>query len=281
MNAAIHFQEFIFHPDLGELIRRDKTGREHKVRLAPQPCKLLSLLLENAPGIVSQKQIQEALWPDVKVDYERGLHYCIRQIRAALNDNATNPRFIETIPRRGYRWKATLGQTAITPTAKQSALSSWKGFFFVLVIFISVLLYFFIPRLGKQAVFPSNDIAQTRVAIMPFEPNQAQNQFTGNDIAMQLVNKLSNNYKDICQIIGPTTTVAYAPGKLRSLVQDLDLHYIINGRFSQVQDTSRVLAEIIRAEDGAHIWVRYFDTTISTVAIVKQITQGFEECINN
>src|SRR5262245_2809726 len=87
------------------------------VRLQPQPCKVLALLASRAGQLVTRAEIQKQVWTDdTFVDFEQGLNYCVRQIRAALDDQADTPRFIETIPRRGYRFLA-----AVTPAAPPSS----------------------------------------------------------------------------------------------------------------------------------------------------------------
>jgi serine/threonine protein kinase/tetratricopeptide (TPR) repeat protein len=74
------------------------------VRLAPQPFKVLAMLVAHAGQMVTRKELQEQLWGDSTfVDFDVGLNRCIRQIRAALDDGAEEPRFVETLPRRGYR----------------------------------------------------------------------------------------------------------------------------------------------------------------------------------
>src|SRR5712672_2135564 len=76
----------------------------HVVRLKPQPCKVLSLLVARPGQLVSREEIQQEVWGgDTFVDFERGLNSCIKQIRTALCDDRDSPRYIETIPRRGYR----------------------------------------------------------------------------------------------------------------------------------------------------------------------------------
>src|SRR5215470_958071 len=76
----------------------------HVARLKPQPCKVLSMLVARAGQTVSREEIQKEVWgADTFVDFERGLNSCIKQIRAALSDDHDAPRYIETIPRRGYR----------------------------------------------------------------------------------------------------------------------------------------------------------------------------------
>src|SRR5580658_1398991 len=94
----------IFELDLrsGEL---QKQGR--KIRLEGQPVQVLICLLE-APGeLVTREDLHRKLWPaDTFVNFEQGLNAAIKRLRQALNDSADNPRFVETLPRRGYRFIA-------------------------------------------------------------------------------------------------------------------------------------------------------------------------------
>ena len=109
--SAIRFGEFELEFKSGEL-RRDGT----LVKLQPQPLKVLALLIANAGQLVTREEIQRAVWAgETFVDFEHGLNFCIKQIRAALGDNAQAPRYIETLPRRGYRF--------IAPVEKLSAPS--------------------------------------------------------------------------------------------------------------------------------------------------------------
>ena len=95
----------------GELRRNGTT-----VRLQPQPLKVL-LLLAGRPGeVVTREEIQAEIWPaGTFVDFEQSLNFCIRQIRAALRDDANAPRYVETLPRRGYRWVAGPVQSETRP----------------------------------------------------------------------------------------------------------------------------------------------------------------------
>jgi DNA-binding winged helix-turn-helix (wHTH) protein/tetratricopeptide (TPR) repeat protein/TolB-like protein len=77
------------------------------VKLAPQPFQILALLASQAGQIVTREQIQLQLWgEETFVDFEQGMNHCIKQVRTALNDSADTPRYIETLPRRGYRFIA-------------------------------------------------------------------------------------------------------------------------------------------------------------------------------
>ncbi len=79
------------------------------IRLQPQPLKVLLLLIQHAGQVVTREKIQRCLWSDSTfVDFERGINFSINQIRGALADNADRPRYVETLPRRGYRFIATM-----------------------------------------------------------------------------------------------------------------------------------------------------------------------------
>src|SRR5437867_3829083 len=85
--------------------------RKHgmRIRLADQPLKVLRLLLERQREVVSREEIRQGLWPaDTFVDFDAGLSSAVRKLRDALGDSADQPRFIETVPRRGYRFIATV-----------------------------------------------------------------------------------------------------------------------------------------------------------------------------
>ena len=103
---AFQFGVFEVDPRAGEL-------RKHGVRikLQEQPLKILLCLLENHGQVVTREQIQQKLWPDnTYVDYENAINSAIRKLREALNDSSDNPRFVETLPRRGYRFVAPVTQ---------------------------------------------------------------------------------------------------------------------------------------------------------------------------
>ena len=97
------------------------------VRVRPQSLKLLSLLLSRPGELISREEIQRALWGDETfVDYEQGVNHSIKELRAALGDVAESPRFIQTLPRRGYRFIAPverIGETKWRPVWRAEAPS--------------------------------------------------------------------------------------------------------------------------------------------------------------
>lgn len=101
-SSMLRFADFEFDVRSGELRRGDAV-----TRLEPQPARVLALLVEHRGEVVTRTEIQNRVWSgDTFVDFEHGLNYCIARIRTALGDSASEPRFVETLPRRGYRFIA-------------------------------------------------------------------------------------------------------------------------------------------------------------------------------
>jgi DNA-binding winged helix-turn-helix (wHTH) protein/Tol biopolymer transport system component len=104
----IRFGPFELHAAVAEL-RKNGT----LIKLQPQPSKVLLLLTQRAGQVVTREEIQRCLWSDSTfVDFERGINFSINQIRGALADSADSPRYIETLPRRGYRFIAEVAHKA-------------------------------------------------------------------------------------------------------------------------------------------------------------------------
>src|ERR1041385_2768316 len=107
--SALRFGVFELDPKAGELRKKGM-----KVRLQGQPIDILVLLLQRPGEIVTREELQKDLWPaDTFVDFEQGLNNAMKRLRAALDDDAESPHFIETLPRRGYRFIGEVAAPAL------------------------------------------------------------------------------------------------------------------------------------------------------------------------
>jgi DNA-binding winged helix-turn-helix (wHTH) protein len=113
----LRFGPFELDSATGEL---QKDGAP--VRLQQQPAKVLALLLQRAGELVTRDEIRGFVWgQDTYVNFDQGLNFCIKEIRAALGDSADEPRFVETLPRRGYRFIAPV--EVARPAAPDSSVA--------------------------------------------------------------------------------------------------------------------------------------------------------------
>src|SRR6202047_1739130 len=165
--ATLRFDTFTLDLRAGELY---KSG--HKIKLQEQPCQILAMLLAQPGQVVTREQLRERLWPeDTFVDFDHSLNTAVKKLRLALNDEADNPRFIETLPKRGYRfvgpavermkvtevpWAKENSSVAVESEAKTTGTASvrplagarWKivAAIAVLIVAIAAGAYFFARR---------------------------------------------------------------------------------------------------------------------------------------
>jgi DNA-binding winged helix-turn-helix (wHTH) protein/TolB-like protein len=240
---TIRFGEFEFDGGTGELRRRD--GSEGQ-RLQPQPARLLLLLADRGGAIVTREEIRQRLWPDTHVDFDASLHFCVRQLRTALGDSGTEPRYVENVPRRGYRLVPEVTRTGEeeTPVASHSRRIPWMRLSIVILIAAVSTSSYYAVRLMPET-------PHVRIAIMPFQSS----------IAEWILQDLSTVAGDSVGIVGPTTTSAYdgSDAGLKRLAADYGVDYIVNGRELGANGGPRLLAELIRVSDGVHLWVRPYE----------------------
>ncbi|MGB7494831.1 MAG: winged helix-turn-helix domain-containing protein [Candidatus Acidiferrum sp.] len=115
-NSTLRFSEFVVDCRAGELFHRGK-----KVKLQHQPMQVLLFLLEQAGQVVTREELRQKIWPaDTFVDFEHSLNTAVKKLRAALHDSASNAKFVETLPRRGYRFVAKVEASTDKPVATRT-----------------------------------------------------------------------------------------------------------------------------------------------------------------
>lgn len=117
VRSLVRFGVFEVDRGSGELRKRGV-----RIRLQEQPLKILMLLLDRPGEIVTREQLRQILWPEgTFVDFEHSLNAAVAKLRQALGDSAENPRFVETIPRRGYRFIAPVEEFSASAVAHRTA----------------------------------------------------------------------------------------------------------------------------------------------------------------
>lgn len=273
--GRFRFGLFEFDPATKELRREGAL-----VRLQSQPAQMLACLLENPGEVVSREDLRKAVWrDDTFVDFERGLNFCVAQIRAALDDSATDPRFIRTIPKRGYQFIAPVERNGCQeskrePSSAQTKLGARKfialGFAgFCLLAAVFAAGYWFRTRAAAQTPI---------VAVMRFDNETGSPDMSrfSDALSDMLVAELTTKGDGRYRVIG-NARILRLPRDQRDLgavCSALGASYVVLGQVQRNGDQTRVLAHLIHLPEQTHVWVTRYDHVIDDpLALEAQVAQ--------
>lgn len=250
----IRFGTFEFNEETGELRRNGGTAQAGVVRLEPQPARALALLVARPGEVVTREELKAALWgSDTHVDFDRGLAYGISQIRSALGDSADNPRFIETLPRRGFRFIAPVAP-APAPVARGGHTRLWL-----------VLAAGLVAVAGGLWWWVAGTHPVVAVAIFDNETGRPEfDQFT-TGLSDALVVHLGELDTKRIGIVGNARELRM-PRSFRDLNEIRNATGASHVILAQLQNTDvglRLIAHMIRLSDGKHVWVKRFNRPAS------------------
>ncbi len=254
------FGLFEFNHRSGDLTRAGKA-----VRLQQRPARLLTLLIERSGHLVTREQIQEAVWSDRLVEFDQALNFAVRQIRIALGDNADSPIYIETIPKRGYRFIAPLSESAenlgVPSTSSRSALSQKALAAFVGTV---ALILFFSFTLRDRASIEANDGTRPLLVVLPFQnlSGDSTDDYIGIGLTEDLTTRLAQAAPERLGVIARTSAAAVGTGDLTiaEIVSELGVSYVLEGSVRITPEMTRVTAQLIDGSDQSHLWAQNFDT---------------------
>jgi DNA-binding winged helix-turn-helix (wHTH) protein/TolB-like protein len=246
--VTFRFGTFEFDRDSGEL---RKNGRV--VALEPQPAKALALLLARAGEVVSRDELRDALWgTDTHVDFDRGIAYCISQVRAALNDSAETPRFVQTVPKRGFRFIAPVnGDAVVVPTdAPAKTFNRWVTIPLTLAMAaatVGMLVESFSPAPPARAVIA--------VSVFDNETGMPEHDRLVAGLSDLVVERLTRMAPDRIAVIG-NAAVLRQPRNIRNLAavkESVRADYVLLGQLQRGESGLRFITHFIRLEDEAHL----------------------------
>ncbi len=235
--SGIHFGPFELDVRAGELRKGDA-----RVRLTEQPLQVLLMLLERPGEAVLREEIRSRLWSgSTVVEFDHGINSAVRRLRDALRDSAEKPRYIETLPRRGYRF---IGQVKPTPAA-------------------------------PGAVAPS-------IAVLPFADlsGDKENEYFSDGLAEEIINNLARIPG--LKVIARTSAFAFK-GKLediREIAAALGVANILEGSVRRAGSRVRVVAQLIAAADGSHLWSERYDRGMADIFDIQdEIAQAISSAL--
>ena len=223
--SRVRFEAFELDLASGEL-------RKSGVPVPLPPLRVLTLLASRAGELVSRDEIQKRVWNDQTfVDFDQGLNYCIRQIRAALGDDAETPRFVATIPRRGYRFVGEITPVAVAP-----------------------------DRRVMLAILPFQDLSHS-----------VQEEYFCDGLTEEMIAQLARLSPQRLGIIARTSAMRYkrSDKSVATIGRELGVSHVLEGSVRRGGGRIRVTAQLIQVSDQTHIWADSFERELGDILALQ------------
>ena len=268
--SILRFGPFELDRRSGELRKRGCL-----IKLQDQPFQLLLALLEHPGEVVLREELRRRLWSDETfVGFEDGLNTAIRRVRDALGDSADSPAFIETLPRRGYRFVGTLEPApavrldapgSVVRGAARHRLALWAGV--AVVAGVAMSAAWLVHRAGAAGVAGFRSIA-----VLPLENLSAQpgEEYLADGITDQLITDLANISS--LRVI-PRGSVMQYKGARKSLPEigrQLNVDVIVEGTVARSGDRVRVTAQLIEAAADRHLWAESYERDVRDLLALQR-----------
>jgi len=229
---VVRFRSFEVDFRTGELRKGNR-----RVRLRDKSLEVLAVLLEQPGKLVTRSELRLRLWPDdVFVDFENNINCAVSRLRYALGDSAARPRFIETLPRRGYR-------LLIDPRE----LSSPAG---------------------------APDLAGVKLLVLPFQHlgDRLEHDYLSDGVTEEIIVRLATCGLESLKVIARATAMSYR-GTRKSVAQigrELSVDYIVEGRLFRPGNQLRINASIVHVPDGTQVWATSRDGEFSQILSLQR-----------
>lgn len=268
------FGTFEFDGETGELRRNGRA-----IALEPQPAKALTLLLEKAGEVVTRDDLKAAVWgSDTHVDFDRGIAYCISQVRTALGDSAENPRFIQTLPRQGFRFIAPVAAPEAPAPRPAETFNRW--------VTIPLILAMAAVAVGLMVETFRTPPIQERVviAVSVFDNETGNAEYDRAVAALSdlVVERLTKLDPDRIAVIG-NAAVLRQPRNIRNLkavAAAIKADYVLLGQLQRGETGLRFITHFIRLRDEAHLKANRLTVADETLAgLEAAVVDEFERAV--
>jgi TolB-like protein/Tfp pilus assembly protein PilF len=217
-------------------LRELRTGST-RVRLQEQPFAILRLMLERPGDVVTREELRQRLWPaGTYVDFEHSLNAAVKRLRAALGDDADNPRFVETLPRRGYRFIARL-DAAVAPAAATTRST------------------------------------QPRLAVLPFAnlcEDPAEDYFS-DGLTEEMISQLGSVSRGRLGVLARWSSMVFKGTTRRAceIGEVLGVDYLVEGSVRREGDRVRITARLVETARETHLWSGTYDCALTDRLLVQ------------
>jgi TolB-like protein/tetratricopeptide (TPR) repeat protein/DNA-binding winged helix-turn-helix (wHTH) protein len=244
-----------------ELDVAEKELRKHgiRVKLQGQPFLVLHRLLENPNRLVTREDLRRELWPeDTFVDFEHSLNEAVNKVRVALGDSASKPRFVETVPRHGYRFIAPVesaGDIPLPAPSPPTRTPARRGLLAAAALVLAAVA-------GLLVLRPtSRDRNLRSLAVLPFEnlSGDPSQEYFSDGMTDELTSKLATI--DELRVISRTSARRYktTDKSLREIGRELGVDALVEGSVRLAGGRVRITVQLVEAATDESLWSETYD----------------------
>jgi TolB-like protein/DNA-binding winged helix-turn-helix (wHTH) protein/Flp pilus assembly protein TadD len=281
-----------------------------RIRVQHQPLKLLEILLERPGEVVTREELRSRIWPNESFgDFDQAVNVAVAKLRSALGDSADNPRYIETLPRRGYRFIAEVrvagpplsklgsdqevtsreeGQRAPFDAAETLAAPkplTWKhggaALGLAIVLALSVAVVWALLRKGRAPANVASARTVRSLAVLPLENLSSDSQdYFADGMTDELITDLAQI--GALRVISRTSVMPYKGVRkpLPQIARELNVDAVVEGTVLRSGTQVRITAQLISAPDDKHLWAQSYEGHLrDTLALQKKVARNIAEQI--
>lgn len=254
-----------------------------KLKLQEQPFQMLAMLLEHAGEVVTREELRSRVWPeDTFVDFDHAVSTAITKIRVALGDDAENPRFIETIPRRGYRFIASVSApktsgdgvpsaqvSSSVPGRSRSGLATRRRALLpgLLALSLVIALILFVSYWRSHTA----EHKIRSLAVLPLEnlSGDANQEYFVDGMTDELTTNLAK-IKSL-RVISRTSAMQYKNVRkpLADIARSLHVDAVVQGSILRSGDKLRITVQLVDARTDRHLWAEDYNRDLRDVVAVQ------------
>ena len=252
----LRFGDFELDSHSGELRKRGI-----RISFQNQLFELLTLLVERPGELVTREDIRDRLWPGEEFgDLDHRLNIAINKIRQALHDSAEVPRFVETVPLRGYRFIAPVERVGQAVSRKRPTLPLRIKVGVAASLFALLAGYFVV-----QSFQSTDDVlsAQIRIAVLPFDnfTGDPEQEYFSDGFTEEVTAELGQLNPRLLGVIARTSVMSYKGTQkgVEQIGRELQVDYVLEGSVRREDERVRVTTQLIEVRDETHLWSEVFD----------------------
>jgi TolB-like protein/DNA-binding winged helix-turn-helix (wHTH) protein/Tfp pilus assembly protein PilF len=266
-----------------------RSGRVLKVERIPM--EVLLLLVQQRGQLVSREELVEKIWgKDVYLDTDNSINGAIRKIRQVLKDDPEQPRFIQTVTGKGYRFIAPVIAPVTGPNAEpevaevpQSSVrqdsAAWFSRRRVLGVSILAIAILLIAAWGvyvRWFEFPQRTLrsgGRTMLAVLPFEnlTGDAGQEYFSDGMTEEMITQLGSFDPEQLGVIARTSVMHYKHSReqLQQIARELGVQYVLEGSVRRDVGRIRITAQLIQVRDQTHLWARQYDRETKDLLVLQ------------